>query len=91
MSNAIVQQIGNNTTADSSLVTARDVVYFRGADDKLWRVNGDGDLTSQWPIGTSTTKSTPLVFDDPATGKDWVYFHRWRRDPAICGAWPRPT
>ena len=35
-------QIGNNTTAFSPLVTAGDVVYFRGTDDKLWKVNGDG-------------------------------------------------
>lgn len=74
MSNTIVQQIGNNTTADSPFVTARDVVYFRGTNDQLWRVNGDGDPTSQWPIGTNTTKSTPFVFDDPATGEEWVYF-----------------
>jgi hypothetical protein len=74
MSNSIVNQIGNNATADSPFVTARDVVYFRGTDDKLWRVNGDGDPTSQWQIGTNTTKSTPFVFDDPATGKEWVYF-----------------
>ena len=74
MANAIINQIGNNTTRDSPFVTARDVVYFRGTDDALWRVNGDGDPTSQWPIGTNTTKSTPFVFDDPATGKEWVYF-----------------
>jgi hypothetical protein len=74
MTNAIVNQIGNNTTAASPFVTARDVVYFRGTDDKLWRVNGDGDPTSQWQIGTNTTKSTPFVFDDPATGIEWVYF-----------------
>jgi hypothetical protein len=74
MSDAIVQQIGSNTTKDSPFVTARDVVYFRGTDDKLWRVNGDGDPTSQWQIGTNTTNSTPFVFDDPATGKEWVYF-----------------
>jgi len=70
----IVNQIGNNTTADSPFVTARDVVYFRGTDDKLWRVNGDGDPVSQWQIGTNTTKSTPFIFDDPATGVEWVYF-----------------
>ena len=64
-------QIGNNTTASSPFVTARDVVYFRGTDDKLWKVNGDGTGLTQ--IGTNKTKSTPFVFADPVTG-EWVYF-----------------
>src|SRR5713101_5569337 len=64
-------QIGNNTTASSPFVTARDVVYFRGTDDKLWKVNGDGTGLTQ--IGTNKTKSTPFVFADPLTG-EWVYF-----------------
>jgi hypothetical protein len=64
-------QIGNNTTASSPFVTASGVVYFRGTDDKLWRVNGDG--TEQTQIGTNTTKSRPFVFADPLTG-EWVYF-----------------
>jgi hypothetical protein len=64
-------QIGNNTTASSPFVTAGNVVYFRGTDDKLWRVNGDG--TGQTQIGTNKTKSTPVVFADPVTG-EWVYF-----------------
>jgi hypothetical protein len=47
-------QIGNNTTASSPLVTAGDVVYFRGTDDKLWKVNGDGTGLTQ--IGSNKTK-----------------------------------
>jgi hypothetical protein len=64
-------QIGKNTTASSPFVTTGDVVYFRGTDDKLWKVNGDG--TGQTQIGTNKTKSTPFVFADPVTG-EWVYF-----------------
>jgi len=43
------------------------VVYFRGTDNKLWRVNGDG--TGQSQIGHNTTKSTPFV-----TADGWVWF-----------------
>ena len=64
-------QIGKNTTASSPFVTAGNVVYFRGTDDKLWKVDGDG--TGQMQIGTNKTKATPLVFADPVTG-EWVYF-----------------
>jgi hypothetical protein len=46
-------QIGNSTTASSPLVTTGDVVYFRGTDDKLWKVNGDGTGLTQ--IGTNKT------------------------------------
>ena len=79
-------QIGGNTTKAMPFVTARlipegqpgpkrrlqiqDWVYFRGTDDKLWRVKNDGSQQSQ--IGRNTTSSTPFVVsrgDD-----DWVYF-----------------
>ena len=60
-------QIGNNTTSSHPFVTPGGVVYFRGTDNKLWRVNSDG--TNQSQIGTNTTKSTPFVTPD-----GWVWF-----------------
>lgn len=63
----VQNQIGNNTTASRPFVTPDGVVYFRGTDNKLWRVNSDG--TSQKQIGNNTTKSTPFV-----TADGWVWF-----------------
>ena len=63
----IQNQIGNNTTSSSPFVTAGDVIYFRGTDDKLWKVNSDG--SGQLHIGNNTTKSTPFVTPD-----GWVWF-----------------
>jgi len=60
-------QIGNNTTASHPFVTPSGVVYFRGTDNKLWKVNSDG--TAQMQIGNNTTKSTPFVTPD-----GWVWF-----------------
>jgi hypothetical protein len=48
-------------------VTADGWVYFRGTDDKLWKVFHDG--TRQAQIGGNTTASTPFVTPD-----GWVYF-----------------
>jgi len=62
----IQNQIGNNTTSSGPFV-AGGVVYFRGTDNKLWRVNGDG--TGQAQIGGNTTESTPFVTPD-----GWVWF-----------------
>jgi hypothetical protein len=64
-------QIADNTTLSSPFVTATDVVYFRGTDNKLWRVNSGG--SDQFQIGRNTTNARPFVFADPATG-EWVYF-----------------
>ena len=64
----IQNQIANNTTSSSPFVTADDVIYFRGTDDKLFRVNSDGSGLSQ--IGHNSTKSTPFV-----TADGWVWFH----------------
>jgi hypothetical protein len=63
----IQNQIANNTTSSAPFVAADGVVYFRGTDNKLWRVNGDG--TGQSQIGHNTTKSTPFV-----TADGWVWF-----------------
>jgi Domain of unknown function (DUF5050) len=63
----IQNQIGNSTTASSPFVTAGDVIYFRGTDNKLCRVNSDGSGQAQ--IGKYTTKSTPFVTPD-----GWVWF-----------------
>ena len=63
----VQNQIGNNTTASRPFVTPGGVVYFRGTDNKLWRVNSDG--TNQMQIGSNTTKSTPFVTPD-----GWVWF-----------------
>ena len=60
-------KIGNNTTSSSPFVTSGNVVYFRGTDNKLWKVNADG--TGQVNIGGNTTKSTPFVTSD-----GWVWF-----------------
>ena len=46
---------------------ARGVVYFRGTDNKLWRMKTDG--SSQNVINNNTTSSTPLVTSD-----GWVWF-----------------
>ena len=74
MTPPIQNQIGDNTTASTPFVTAGDVVYFRGTDDQLWKVNSDGSDQAQVGIdGANTTQSTPVVFDDPVTG-EWVYF-----------------
>jgi Domain of unknown function (DUF5050) len=60
-------QIGNNTTSSAPFVTAGNVVFFRGTDNKLWKVNADG--SGQLQIGHNTTKSTPFVTPD-----GWVWF-----------------
>jgi Domain of unknown function (DUF5050) len=60
-------QIGGNTTSSTPFVTPGDVVYFRGTDDKLWRVTNDGSGQAQ--IGGNTTSSTPFVTPD-----GWVWF-----------------
>ena len=60
-------QISNNTTSSSPFVAGGDVIYFRGTDNKLWKVNSDG--TGQSQIGNNSTKSTPFVTPD-----GWVWF-----------------
>jgi hypothetical protein len=67
MDSDIQNQIANNTTSSSPFVTADDVIYFRGTDNKLYRVNSDGSGLSQ--IGNNTAKSTPFVTPD-----GWVWF-----------------
>ena len=47
------------------------MIYFRGTDDRLLRINSDG--TNSFQIGTNTTSSSPFVFSDPVSG-EWVYF-----------------
>jgi hypothetical protein len=64
-------QIGANTTSSSPFVAAGDVIYFRGTDNRLLRINSDG--SDSYQIGTNSTNSTPFVFSDPLTG-EWVYF-----------------
>lgn len=64
-------QIGANSTSSSPFVAAGDVIYFRGTDNRLLRINSDG--SDSYQIGTNTTNSTPFVFSDPLTG-EWVYF-----------------
>ena len=63
----IQNQIANNTTSSSPFVTAGDVIFFRGTDNKLWKVNSDG--TGQSQIGKNSTNSTPFV-----TADGWVWF-----------------
>ena len=46
--------------------TPPDWVYFRGIDNKLWQVTGDG--SQQTWLGNNTTSSTPFVTNG------WVYF-----------------
>jgi len=67
MANDIQNQIANNMTSSSPFVTADEVIYFQGPDNKLMRVNSDGSNQSQ--IGNNTTKSTPFVTPD-----GWVWF-----------------
>jgi hypothetical protein len=64
-------QIGANTTSSSPFVDAGDVIYFKGTDNRLLRINSDG--SDSYPIGGNYTNSTPFVFSDPLTGQ-WVYF-----------------
>ena len=64
-------QIGLNTTSSSPFIAPGDIVYFRGTDDRLLRINSDG--SDSYPIGSNTTSSTPFVFSDPLDGT-WVYF-----------------
>jgi len=73
------RQIGNNTTASMPFVVSRpssdwlhsdDWIYFRGTDNKLWRVKYDGSQQSQ--IGNNSTASTPFVTSHGSD--DWVYF-----------------
>jgi hypothetical protein len=52
------------------LLQIEDWVYFRGTDDKLWRVKNDGSQQSQ--IGGNKTKSTPFVTTHGS--EDCVYF-----------------
>ncbi|MFC5864180.1 DUF5050 domain-containing protein [Acidicapsa dinghuensis] len=63
----IQNQIGNNSTASSPFVTADEVIFFRGPNNKLMRVNSDGTGLSQ--LGNNTTNSTPFVTSD-----GWVWF-----------------
>ena len=60
-------KVGGNTTSATPCVTADGWVYFRGTDDKLWKVRSDG--SGQMHIGNNTTKSTPFVTSD-----GWVWF-----------------
>jgi outer membrane protein assembly factor BamB len=50
--------IGGNTTSSSPFV-ADGVVYFRGTNDKLFRVNPDG--SNQQNIGGNKTSDSPFV------------------------------
>ncbi len=60
-------QIGPNTTSSTPFATADGWVYFRGTDNKLWKVCNDG--TQQLQLGGNTTSSEPFVTPD-----GWVYF-----------------
>ena len=64
-------QIGFNTTSSSPFVAPGDVIYFRGTDDRLLRINSDG--SDSYPIGGNHTSSSPFAFSDPLDG-EWVYF-----------------
>jgi hypothetical protein len=70
-------QVGTNTTSSSPCVVpgtvpqGADVIYFRGTDDRLLKVNSDGTGFTQ--IGTNKTSSSPFFFSDPVNG-DWLYF-----------------
>ena len=54
-------KIGGNTTA-SSPCAAGDWVYFRGTDDRLWKINADG--TGRVNIGGNKTSAAPFVAGD---------------------------
>jgi hypothetical protein len=64
-------QIGFNTTSSSPFVAPGDVIYFRGTDDRLLRINSDG--SDSYSIGGNYTSSSPFAFSDPLDG-EWVYF-----------------
>jgi hypothetical protein len=60
-------KVGMNKTSSAPFVTSDGWVYFRGTDDKLWKVSVCG--TGQLWIGSNHTKSTPFVTSD-----GWVWF-----------------
>jgi hypothetical protein len=58
--------INYNATAGTPFVTPDGWVWFRGMDNRLWKVRSDGTQQSQ--PGNNYTISTPFVQGD------WVYF-----------------
>jgi hypothetical protein len=60
-------QIGGNKTSSTPFVTSDGWVYFRGTDNKLFKIKNDG--TGQMQIGNNKTNSTPWVTSD-----GWVWF-----------------
>jgi hypothetical protein len=61
------QNVNGIKTSSAPFVTADGWVWFRGTDDKLWRMKTDGSLQSN--PGGNKTLNTPFV-----TADGWVWF-----------------